>query len=67
MKTWILEADRRLCLPPALPTNLPTPTDNHSRLFLHIEYHKKDIPKRIVRSLYDTYCQPIFSNYLGVK
>lgn len=63
MKTWILEADRRLRLPQVPATNPPAPTDNPSHLFLYMEYHKNNIPKRIVRSLYNTYCQPIFSKY----
>ena len=32
-----------------------------------MEYHNNGIPKRLVRSIYDTYCQPIFKRYLGVE
>ena len=66
MKSWILEADRRLRLPPNPCTTLPT-SGAHNRLFLHMEYHKNDIPKRLVRSIYERHCQPLFSKYLGVE
>ena len=74
LKNWILDADRRLRFPPsqprpAAPPLPPTPpsTSSHDRLFLHFEYHKHDIPKLLIRRLYDLYCQPTFSSVLGIR
>ncbi len=52
MKTWILEANSKIRIQSttAPPTNDPTEeiTDNNNdRVFLHFEYHRNNIPKRL--------------------
>ncbi len=68
MQEYILDANRRLNLP-VLTTN-PTPTtppDNKERLFIHMEYHPRDIPRKYVRAIYDSTCKETFEQVLGIK
>ncbi len=71
MKGYILNADKKL--------NMPTPTtntaaaipmaqvlSNRERLFIHMEYHPNDIPKKAVRALYEHYCKSSFER-LGIQ
>ena len=68
MKTYILKADSKLNNAHQQRAQVPTQhLSNKERLFLHLEYHSGDIPKRTVRALYDTYCKPVFECLLGVK
>ena len=60
MKEYILHADikvrRERCKrQQTQATTAPTiePLNNRERLFIHWEYHPRDIPKRISRGLYD--------------
>ena len=69
LKSWIMEADKRLRCPfiqtPTQAPTLPMPLSNHSRLFLHLQYHKNDIPKQLVRSVYNLHYHPTFLSTLG--
>ena len=69
MREYILRADHKLSHPPTSPTAAQTTTalSNKERLFLHLEYHSSDIPKRRIRALYDAYCGPVFNSRLGIK
>jgi hypothetical protein len=70
MKQWILDADAKISsTPPSLP---PSPEQqpiltNKERLFVHLEYHRNDILKAKVRSLYETHCRENFETILGIK
>jgi len=58
MRQYILDADRRLSLPAPPPTNQPTDTlSNKECLFIHMEYHSNDIPRRLVRAIYNYACK----------
>ena len=53
--------------PTLTPTAQPPPPPNTKRcLFLHLEYHPCDIPRREVRRLYDKYCGGI-ERFLGLE
>lgn len=70
MKRYILDADERLRRPKPPTTNLAPSvpsTDNKDRLFLHMEYHPNDIPRRHVRAIYDDICKDTFEKRLGIK
>ena len=72
IKGYILEANKKLHLPipptNVLPALLPTKSEvlsNKERLFLHLEYDKKDIPRKAIRALYDHHCRDTFKK-LGI-
>ena len=69
MKQYILEADSKLSnLPrPTPPPTATTPLTNKERLFLHFVYHRCDIPKQQVRSIYNNTCGEVFENLLDIK
>ena len=66
LKRLILDADFKLCQhPPSLPSAVtPAPPDpllfqNQStdRVFMHIEYGRNDLPRKVVRSIFDLTCK----------
>ena len=69
MKQYILEADSKLSnLPrPTPPPTATTPLNNKERLFLHFVYHRCDIPKQQVRSIYNNTCSRVFEDLLDIK
>ena len=74
MKEYILHADikvrreRRERLQTQAST-APTiePLTNKERMFIHWEYHPRDIPKRIIRGLYDLHLKDDMEKWLDVK
>jgi hypothetical protein len=69
MKQWILDADAKITsAPPSLPSPEQQPIlTNKERLFVHLEYHRNDISKAKVRSLYEIHCREKFETILGIK
>lgn len=69
MRQYILDADRRLNIrvPTANPSTTPTTLNNKERLFIHMEYHERDIPRKLVRAIYDFTCKDTFENILGIQ
>ena len=66
LKRLILDADLKLCQhPPSLPPAVtPAPPDpllfqNQSadRVFMHVEYGRNDLPRKVVRSIFDLTCK----------
>jgi len=51
------------------PTTTPTieEPNNKECLFLHLDYHRDDIPRNKLRDLYNLHCKYEFSNALGIK
>ena len=39
--------------------------DEH--LFIHLQYHPHDLPRREIRRLYEEHCGELFSKKLGIK
>lgn len=69
MKQYILDADAKLSATTQLQstaTERTTPPNNKSRVFLHWQYHPNDIPRNVLRSLYDKYCKEHFEKLLGI-
>ena len=74
MKEYILHADikvrrERRERQQTQATTAPTiePLTNRERLFIHWEYHPRDIPKRIIRGLYDLHLKDDMEKWLDVK
>jgi hypothetical protein len=72
MKGYILKADAKLNMPRPTITTVTTATtpmpdilSNRDQLYLHLEYHPKDIPKKSIRALYDHYCKSTLED-LGI-
>ncbi len=55
MRGYIIDADRRLERPKPSTTTQVTPIDLDAkeRLFLHLEFHPHDIPRKSIRAVYD--------------
>ena len=72
LKPIFLKAHAKLKAIATQPTSEPStpPTVNTSaklrKLFLHLQYHPEDVPRRVIRGLYDTYCAK-FGELLGVE
>ena len=69
MKRFILEANRKLDAAKRRPTLQPQPDSlsNKERLFLHFEFHPRDIPRKVIRAIYDDTCHETFFWLLGIK
>lgn len=68
MRGYIIDADRRLERPKPTTTQVtPLDLDAKERLFLHLEFHPHDIPRKLVRSIYDYTCKDTFEKYLGIQ
>ena len=68
IREYILNAHSKLKSTGPTPTRAPKlELTIKERLFLHMECHSTDIPKRRVRSLYDAYCKAVFESTLAVK
>ena len=72
MKDYILSADLKIRNSNPTPTPPPIPTTETStatkdRLFLHMEFHRNDIPKSMIRTIYEHTCQDTFSEELGIN
>lgn len=64
-----LDADRKLRLSvPSTPTPTPNPTNdnNKERLFIHMEFHPNDIPRKYIRAIYDNTCKDVFESVLDI-
>ncbi|KAL7529891.1 hypothetical protein ACHAWF_003149 [Thalassiosira exigua] len=66
IKDHILFADNKLRHSP-LSAATPEPISNKNRLFIHLEYHPNDIPRKKVCELYQLHCEQTFKNKLGVE
>ena len=69
MRSYILDADRklRLSVPSTpIPTLNPTNDDNKERLFIHMEFHPNDIPRKYIRAIYDNTCKDVFESVLNI-
>ena len=69
MRSYILDADRKLRLSvPSTPTPTPNPTNdnNKERLFIHMEFHPNDIPRKYIRAIYDNTCKDVFESVLDI-
>ncbi|KAL7546969.1 hypothetical protein ACHAWF_010289 [Thalassiosira exigua] len=66
IKGHVLFADNRLRHTP-LTNAAPEPLSNKKRLFIHLEYHPSDIPRRRIREIYDLNCKDLFANRLGIE
>ena len=65
IKEYILQADARLSNP---TQQIEKPTyKNKEMLILHWIYHPNDIPRKLLRRLYDTHCKELFNNQLDIK
>ena len=79
MKDYILTAHSKISqlamsqptrLPTGTPPNMPTPSPtitNKERLFIHMEYHPNDIPKKSVRAIYEHCCKSTFEEVLDIQ
>ena len=71
MKDYILTADtkvrheRQADIGPALAASRPL--TNKERLFIHWEYHQRDVPKREIRALYNLHLKDLVEKWLDVK
>ncbi|KAL7491032.1 hypothetical protein ACHAWT_001425 [Skeletonema menzelii] len=65
IKQYILQADTRLSHPTQQPERPTLP--NKKMLILHWIYHPNDIPRTILRRLYDTHCAELFKEHLDIQ
>jgi hypothetical protein len=57
---------KSLEVPAPAPVNAPK-VDSHERLFLHMQYHLRDIPKDEVRQIYSDVCEELLARELNIK
>jgi hypothetical protein len=57
---------KNLEAPTPAPANAPE-IDPRERLFLHMQYHPKDIPKDEIRQIYSDVCEELFARELNIK
>ena len=57
---------KNLEVPAPAPANAPE-IDPLERLFLHMQYHPKDIPKDEIRQIYSDVCEELFARELNIK
>ncbi|KAL7544934.1 hypothetical protein ACHAWF_008298 [Thalassiosira exigua] len=69
MKQVIMDAHRKLSSHQAspAPASFPAPLSNKERLFLHFQFHPNDIPRNVIRAIYDDTCHEKFFWLLGIK
>lgn len=65
IKGYILQADTRLSHPTQQPKKPTLP--NKKMLILHWIYHPNDIPRTILRRLYNTHCARLFEEHLDIQ
>ena len=59
MKEYILSADIKLRSnknPTSVTSQPQEPASNKERLFIHLEYHPNDIPRKRIREIYNQHC-----------
>ena len=68
IKSLILDADEkiRLCQHSDSSTGEAALTTKE-RVFLHMEYHPNDIPRKLIRTIYNQNCGELFEEKLGIK
>ena len=70
MKNYILKADARLRSTnstPVLQAAQQQPITNKEMLILHWTYHPNDIPRKLLRQLYDTHCKDVFESEINIR
>ena len=57
-------------LPPGI-YDVEDPIDNEidfeKRLFFHMQFHPSDVPKKVIRKLYEEICQDVFREHAGIE
>ena len=73
MQEYMLKANAKLNAKANTPTDplplrtpVPVTSDGKDRLFLHMEYHPDDIPRKHVRALYERHCKELFEQGLRI-
>ena len=73
-KEYILAADTKLRNNPPQPTivamdttTVEETTSNRDHLFLHLQYHPRDIPRQMIRTIYNKHCKTLFEERLGIN
>jgi hypothetical protein len=51
---------------PPTPVTEPAIENEERRLFFHMQYHPKDIPRREIRDIYDDLCENTLEAELGI-
>jgi len=51
---------------PPTPVTEPAIEEEERRLFFHMQYHPKDIPRREIRDIYDDLCKTTLEAELGI-
>ena len=68
IKSLVLDADEKIRL---CQHNDPSTTKealtNKERVFLHLEYHPNNIPRKLIRTIYNQNCGELFNEKLGIK
>lgn len=70
MKEYILSADIKLRSnknPTSVTSQPQEPASNKERLFIHLEYHPNDIPRKRIREIYNQHCSEVFERVLSIK
>ncbi|KAL3778586.1 hypothetical protein ACHAWO_011422 [Cyclotella atomus] len=59
--------DFNLEAPAPAPANAPEEVSSCKRLFLHMQYHPRDIPENEVRQIYSEVCEEVFARELDIS
>ena len=66
IKPIFIEAHKRILDRRRTPNETNTQADSGTPLFLHFEYHPRDVPRTEIRRLYNKHLGQIAEDYLGV-
>jgi len=72
MKDWIISAEAKIQQEQiqqttSAPTESEEPASNKEQVFLHFKYHKNNIPKSRVRTIYVKNGKELLSTRMGIK
>ena len=67
MKDYILQADLKLQSATPSKNSQTKVLSNKERVFIHLEYHPNDIPRKAIREIYDLHCRDVFEAELDIQ
>ena len=67
IKSLILDADEKIRLCQHSDSSTEEALTTKERVFLHMEYHPNDIPRKLIRTIYNQNCGELFEEKLGIK
>ena len=67
MKDYILQADLKLQSATPSKNSQTKELSNKERVFIHLEYHPNDIPRKAIREIYDLHCRDVFEAELDIQ